>query len=93
MITLKLIKAKSFDTNGTTGTAYTCAYKGRVLNVSSLAFADEEADCLVADLTAKTLVINTAIEIVVRPYVDYITGDILKGLSVLPKSGLTIAEF
>ena len=70
MITLKLIKSKDFDTNGTKGTAYTCAFKGRALNVSSLSFADEAADCLVADNKAMTLKINTAIEIVSRPYYD-----------------------
>lgn len=84
---------KTFDTNGTKGTAYTCALKGRVLNVSSLAFADEAADCLKADEKAMTLTINTDIEVVVRPYTDLATNEVLNGLSVLPKLGVEIAKF
>lgn len=93
MITLKLIKSKSFDTNGTKGTTYTCALKGRVLNVSSLSFADEDKDCLKADDKLMTLTINTDIEVVVKPYADLTTGEILNGLAVLPKLGVEIAKF
>lgn len=92
MTTLKLIRSKSFDTNGTKGTTYTCALKGRVLNVSSLSFADEAADCLKADEKTMTLVINCAIEVVKRPYIDVVTGESVMGLSVLPAFGVAISE-
>lgn len=82
---------KAFDTNGTKGTTYTCAKSGRVLNVSSLSF-DNAAD-LVADEKAMTLVINTEVEVVSRPYTDLATGEVLNGLVVLPKFGIDIAKF
>lgn len=92
MITLKLIRSKAFDTNGTKGTVYTCALKGRVLNVSSLSFADEAKDTLKADDKAGTLVINCNIEVVKRPYYDAASEGMIMGLSVLPAFGVNISD-
>ena len=92
MTTLKLIRKKDFDTNGTKGTTYTCALKGRVLNVSSLSFVDEDKDCLKADEEAMTLVISCPIEVVKRPYVDITTGEMVNGLAILPAFGVAISE-
>lgn len=91
MTTLKVIKKKDFDTNGTKGTAFTCAFKGRVLNVSTLSFTDEDKDCLKHDDKANTLVINCNIEIVKKPYIDAL-GEVVNGLSVLPAFGLALSE-
>lgn len=92
MTTLKVIRKKDFDTNGTKGTTYTCALKGRVLNVSSLSFADEDKDCLKYDDKANTLVINCNIEVIKRPYVDVTTGELVNGLAVLPAFGVQLSE-
>lgn len=92
MITLKLIKMKAFDTNGTKGIAYTCALKGRVLNVSSLSFTDEGKDCLKADEKAMTLSIDCKIEVLVRPYLDIASGATINGLVVMPALGIEIAQ-
>lgn len=93
MITLKLIKMKAFDTNGTKGVAYTCALKGRALNVSSLSFADEAKDTLVVDEKAMTLTINTKIEIVANSYYDVATESTKVGLTVMPALGVDVAKF
>lgn len=93
MTTFKLIKTIPFDTNGTKGTNYVVALKGRALNVSSLSFVDEGDKAIVADETKKTLVINCAIEVVQRPYVDLGTGEVRNGLSVLPAFGVAVATF
>lgn len=91
MTTFKLIKQKAFDTNGTKGTAYTCAYRGRVLNISSLSFADEAKDTIKVDDKAMTLVIDCNIEVLLRPYTDLATGATVNGLVVMPALGLGIA--
>lgn len=93
MITLKLIKMKAFDTNGTKGIAYTCALKGRAVNVSSLSFADEAEGTLKADETAMTLVINCNVEIVERPYFDVASDSAKVGLTVMPALGIAISKF
>lgn len=92
MTTFKLIKSKTFDTNGVKGTAYTVAYKGRAMNVSTLSFTDEEKDCIVADLNKMTLAINTKIAIVQKPYLNDV-GEIIQGLSVMPKFDLEVDAF
>lgn len=92
MTTFKLIKATPFDTNGTKGITYTVALKGRVLNVSTLSFADEAVDTIKADDKAGTLTINCAIEVVKKPYVSLATGEVMQGLSVLPAFGVAISD-
>jgi hypothetical protein len=93
MTVLKLIRSKAFDTNGTKGITYTCALKGRVLNVSSLSFADEDKDCLKADDKAMILTINCNIEVVEAPYWDAVNEKSITGLKVMPAFGVAISKF
>jgi len=85
---LKIIKFKAFDTNGVKGVNYTCAYKGRVFNVSSLPF--EEGD-LVANKE------NTVLDI--KCHVDAVQGTYMspEGLKpsvhLMPKLDLVLTSF
>lgn len=91
MKTFKVIKVKEFDTNGTKGTNYTVALSGRVLNVSSLSFQDEDKDVLKYDAKLSTLTINCGIEVTKRPYLDAL-GNSVMGLSVMPEFGLQLSD-
>lgn len=91
MTTFKLIKSKDFDTNGTKGTAFTVAYKGRALNLSTLSFTDEP-DVIKVSADKKSVSIDTKISIVQCPYLNDL-GETLMGLSIMPKFDLEVDTF
>ena len=85
---LRVIKVKAFESKGEKHSHYTCAYKGRVFGISTMRF-DE------GDLTVEgdTITINTDIEVLKEVVLDQLTGETKQFLSVVPKVGLTLAEF
>ena len=85
---LKVIKVKAFESKGEKHFHYTCAYKGRVFGISTMRF-DE------GDLTVEgdVITINTDIEVLKEVVLDQLTGETKQFLSVVPKVGLTLAEF
>ena len=85
---LKVIKVKAFESKGEEHSHYTCAYKGRVFGISTMRF-DE------GDLTVEgdIITINTDIEVLKEVVLDQLTGETKQFLSVVPKVGLTLAEF
>lgn len=92
MTTFKLIKSKTFDTNGVKGTTHTIAYKGRAMNLSTLSFADEDKDVIKLSEDKKSLIIDTKISIVQKPYLNDL-GETVMGLSVMPKFDLDVDTF
>ena len=90
-ITLKVIKAKSFQIDGVNHNHFTCAYKGRVFGVSSLRFDDQAV--LIHDTTAKTLKIDTDVEVLKRTDTDQLTGETKAYLDIVPKIDILLADF
>ncbi len=87
-IKLKIIKSKEFKANDEPHVHYTCAYKGRVLGVNSMRF---EADDFSVEGT--TLTIKTDVECVKNVSTDQITGEVRTFVDIVPKLGISIAEF
>lgn len=83
----RIIKSTDFEHEGKKGTAYTVAHSGRVLQVSTLYF-DEEGALTVAD---GKLTIKGDIEVRKQPYVNK-TGEVVQGLQIMPKFGLSLSE-
>jgi len=83
----KLIKKTefTFDKAGvpTSGVAYVVAHKGRAINVSTLNF--EEGD---VKLTDNILEVKGDVELKLTSNVDTLTGEITKGLKLMPKMDL-----
>ena len=88
MYKLKVIKSKSFEAQGQPHTHYTAAYKGRVFGVSTLRF--EESDLEVKD---GIITIKTDIEVLKNKHVDALTGEQRAYLDIVPKVGISLAEF
>lgn len=81
--------AFSFDRKGqqVEGIAYSVAHKARVINVSTLNF---EKDELVVE--GDTLNVKCDIELIADNYADQLTGEIRKGIKLVPKMDLAISS-
>ena len=90
MIKLKIIKQKNFEANGQPQTHYTAAYKGRVFGLSTLRWSGD-ADAISVD--GDILSINADVEVLKNTSADQLTGEVKTYLDIVPKSGLTLAEF
>ena len=86
----KLIKKTefTFDKAGvpTSGVAYVVAHKGRAINVSTLNFEDN--DCVLKD---NILTVKGDVELKLTSNVDVLTGEITKGLKLMPKMDLSFS--
>ena len=89
MKNFRIIKSKDFNTDNVKGTSYTVAYKGRVLNVSSLAF---EAEDLTVSTDKTILSISCDIELVKSPYTNSV-GETVQGVKIMPSLGLALSDF
>ncbi len=83
----RIIKSTAFEFEGTPGTVYTVAHAGRVLQVSTLHFP--ETDSLVAK--DNILSIKGDIEVVKKSYENKL-GEMVQGLQIMPKFGLSLSE-
>jgi hypothetical protein len=83
----RIIKSTEFEFEGKKGTAFTVAHAGRVLQVSTLYFEDENS-LVVAD---GKLTIKGDIEVIKKPYVNKM-GETVQGLSIMPKFGIALSD-
>ena len=90
MYTLKILKSKKFQANGTDETHYTLAYKGRVFGLSTLRWSEDKDSIEVKD---NTLTIKGDIDIIKNSSVDKLTGEVSSYLDIVPKIGLTLSDF
>ncbi len=90
MITLKLIKSKAFEANGSKHVHYTTAYKGRIIAVSTL---NIEADKIKADDKAMTLALSGEFDLVNRSWINPVDNTTQIGLVLLPKLDIAISAF
>ncbi len=89
-ITLKIIKTKPFEANGSKETHYTCAYKGRVFGVNTLRIP---ADQIKLNAEKNSLTISCDVEVTKNESVDPLTGQISKFLDIVQKMDLALSEF
>ena len=88
MPTFKIIKSKAFKAQGTDHTHYTVAYKGRLFGISTLRFPEEDLK-----VDENTITTSNEIEVLKNTSTDPIDGSTKQFLDIVPKSGLTLAEF
>ena len=97
----KIIKITNWTstTNGSTGTTYVVAYKGRVFVVNSNDFAANEiiikgntAGTATSPAVNGTMEFGCKIEVVKSVYTDA-SGLPQQGLKIMPELGLSISDF
>lgn len=89
MATFKIIKKTSFDKNGVSGTVYTLGVQGRAVKLSTLSFADTDADTLSA--TDTHLTVKGELEVRKTSYTNQL-GEIVVGLEFMPKFGFSLSD-
>lgn len=82
----KFIKKKVFTHNGIDHANYTCSYKGRAVNINTLAFSDEEEGVIKEvtegdDITHIT--IDCKVEAIKEQYTD-LDGLVREGIKIMP---------
>lgn len=83
----KIIKSKEFElSDNTKGVNYTVAYKGRVMQFSSLNFSDKEYS-----VNDNLLKVNIEVELRKKPYINNV-GEQVVGLEIMPKLDLSLSE-
>jgi hypothetical protein len=91
MATFKVIKKTDFNTNGVSGTVYTLGVQGRAVKLSSLSFADMDADTLSLDATGTHLTVKGEIEVRKTSYTNQL-GENVHGLEFMPKFGFSLSD-
>ena len=89
MATFKIIKKTSFDKNGVVGTVYTLGVQGRAVKLSTLSFADSDADTLTASETHLT--VKGELEVRRTTYTNQL-GEVVTGLEFMPKFGFSLSD-
>ena len=83
----RIVKSTEFEHDGKKGKVYSVAHAGRVLQVSTLYFDEDGA---LTEDNGK-LTIKGDIEVRKQPYVNK-TGEVIQGLQIMPKFGLSLSE-
>lgn len=89
MATFKIIKKTAFDKNGVSGTVYTLGVQGRAVKLSTLSFADMDADALSA--TDTHLTVKGELEVRKTSYTNQL-GEVVVGLEFMPKFGFSLSD-
>jgi hypothetical protein len=89
MATFKIIKSTSFDKNGVSGTVYTLGVQGRAVKLSTLSFADMDADTISA--TDTHISIKCELEVRKTSYTNQL-GENVHGLEFMPKFGFSLSD-